>query len=138
MAIVEVKVPDIGESVKQAVLLRWHKKDGESVQMDEPICELETDKANVDIPAKVAGKFKRLKNEGDQVNVGKPTAQLDPSDVPADKAPAPAKKQQVEVSVPAPTAKAVPVTATPAAAPVPSQASRIVREVVENRPAKKD
>jgi 2-oxoglutarate dehydrogenase E2 component (dihydrolipoamide succinyltransferase) len=129
---IDVKVPDIGESVKQAVLLRWHKKDGDTVQVDEPICELETDKANVDIPAPAAGQFKRLKNEGDQVNVGEAIAQIEPSTVAAAKTPAPAKKQQVEVTVPA-AAAAAPVAAT-AGSPI----SRIVREVIENRPAKKD
>ena len=51
----QIEVPPLGESVKQAILVAWHKKEGESVATDEPICELETDKANVDLPAPAAG-----------------------------------------------------------------------------------
>ncbi len=47
-----VDVPPLGESVSEAVLLRWLKNDGEYVTTDEPVCELETDKANVDLAAK--------------------------------------------------------------------------------------
>ncbi len=46
---IQVKVPPLGESVKQATLLKWHKQDGEAVKVDEPLCELETDKANADL-----------------------------------------------------------------------------------------
>jgi 2-oxoglutarate dehydrogenase E2 component (dihydrolipoamide succinyltransferase) len=74
---IDVPVPELGESVKTAVLLKWHKSDGDAVRMDEPICELETDKANVDIPAPAAGVLKRLKKEGETVNVGEPVARLD-------------------------------------------------------------
>src|SRR3954447_11341685 len=49
-----VQIPALGESVTEAVLLKWHKQDGESVAQDEPICELETDKANVDLPSPAA------------------------------------------------------------------------------------
>ena len=46
-----VEVPPLGESVTEAVLLRWIKNDGEAVKKDEPLAELETDKANVDLPS---------------------------------------------------------------------------------------
>jgi 2-oxoglutarate dehydrogenase E2 component (dihydrolipoamide succinyltransferase) len=90
---IDVTVPGMGESVKQAVLLKWHKKDGDTVQVDEPVCELETDKANVDIPAAAAGTIKRLKKEGDTVNVGEVIARIEPSAAGAAKSSAPAKAQ---------------------------------------------
>ena len=59
---INVEVPALGESVREAVLVKWHKSDGQAVAADEPICELETDKANVDIPAPKAGVIRRVKN----------------------------------------------------------------------------
>jgi 2-oxoglutarate dehydrogenase E2 component (dihydrolipoamide succinyltransferase) len=73
----QVEVPPLGESVTQAVLVKWHKADGDTVAVDEPLCELETDKANVDIPAKSAGTVHRLKEEGESVNVGEAIARID-------------------------------------------------------------
>ena len=67
---IEVKVPGLGESVKQAKLLKWHKHDGDSVAVDEPLCELESDKANVDVPAESAGIIHPKRREGDTVDVG--------------------------------------------------------------------
>jgi 2-oxoglutarate dehydrogenase E2 component (dihydrolipoamide succinyltransferase) len=72
-----IEVPPLGESVTQAILVKWHKPDGQAVNVDEPLCELETDKANVDIPAKVSGILRRLKNEGDTVAVGEALASIE-------------------------------------------------------------
>jgi len=74
---IQVDVPSLGESVTQATILSWRKRDGELVAVDEPICELETDKANVDIPAKSAGVLHPLKKEGETVKVGETIAQID-------------------------------------------------------------
>src|SRR5207248_11035813 len=73
----QIEVPPLGESVKQAILVAWHKKEGESVAIDEPICELETDKANVDVPAKTSGVLHHLKEEGETVSVGEAIARID-------------------------------------------------------------
>ena len=73
----ELVVPPLGESVKQAILVAWHKKEGELVATDEPICELETDKANVDVPAKTSGILHHLKEAGETVNVGEAIARID-------------------------------------------------------------
>src|ERR1051325_855259 len=73
----QIEVPPLGESVKQAILVAWHRKEGESVATDEPICELETDKANVDVPAKTSGILHHLKEEGETVNVGEAIARID-------------------------------------------------------------
>ena len=71
-----VDVPALGESVREAVLIKWHKSDGEAVAVAEPIAELETDKANVDVPAPVAGVFKRSVSEGETVAVGSTIGQV--------------------------------------------------------------
>jgi 2-oxoglutarate dehydrogenase E2 component (dihydrolipoamide succinyltransferase) len=74
-----VQIPALGESVTEAVLLRWHKKDGEPVAQDEPLCELETDKANVDLPSPAAGVLTRGKPEGAKVRIGETIATIDPN-----------------------------------------------------------
>src|ERR1700722_1112929 len=74
---IQVKVPALGESIKQALLIKWHKADGEAVKMDEPLCELETDKANVDVPATGTGVLRRMKKEGEQVSVEEVIADID-------------------------------------------------------------
>jgi 2-oxoglutarate dehydrogenase E2 component (dihydrolipoamide succinyltransferase) len=72
-----VDVPALGESVREAVLIKWHKADGEAVNANEPLAELETDKANVDMPAPSSGVLRRVKNEGDTVQVGETIARID-------------------------------------------------------------
>src|SRR3954464_1867232 len=72
-----VDVPALGESVREAVLIKWHKQDGDTVAAAEPIAELETDKANVDVPAPTAGVIRRVKNEGDTVSIGETIARID-------------------------------------------------------------
>src|SRR5215207_6695723 len=72
-----VDVPPLGESVTEAVLLRWIKNDGEAVRKDEPLAELETDKANVDLPSPGAGVLRHAKKVGDTVKVGEPIASID-------------------------------------------------------------
>src|SRR5712671_6280262 len=74
---IDVIVPPLGESVTQAILIKWHKGDGAQAAMDEPLCELETDKANVDIPAPAAGVVRRVRNEGETVRVGEVIARID-------------------------------------------------------------
>jgi 2-oxoglutarate dehydrogenase E2 component (dihydrolipoamide succinyltransferase) len=72
-----VDVPPLGESVREAVLIKWHKNDGDTVTDQEPVAELETDKANVDVPAPAAGVLRRVKNEGDTVAIGDTIARID-------------------------------------------------------------
>ena len=60
MAIVEVKVPQLSESVAEATLLQWKKKPGEYVDIDEIIIEIETDKVVLEVPAPAAGVLAEL------------------------------------------------------------------------------
>ncbi|HWP41088.1 MAG TPA: biotin/lipoyl-containing protein, partial [Tepidisphaeraceae bacterium] len=79
----QVVVPALGESVTEAVLIKWHKRDGESVVADEPVAELETDKANVDVPAPTSGVISHSVSEGATVRIGQTIATIDESAVPA-------------------------------------------------------
>src|SRR3954447_26856346 len=103
-----VDVPALGESVREAILVKWHKNDGDSVAAAEPIAELETDKANVDVPAPTAGVLKRVKKEGDTVAIAGTIATIDENGVAAAAPPAPAKKQAIS-SDPTPGQRAAPV-----------------------------
>jgi 2-oxoglutarate dehydrogenase E2 component (dihydrolipoamide succinyltransferase) len=111
---IEVKVPGLGESVKQAKLLKWHKHDGDAVKVDEPICELESDKANVDIPAESAGIIHQKKREGDTVDVGEIIAEIDPTGVKTAKAAAEQKPAPAVEQKPAPVAPNPPDDFSPA------------------------
>src|SRR3954451_12964260 len=68
---IELKIPEVGESVREVQIGRWLKREGEAVALDENVVELETDKASMELPAPSAGFLgKILKQEGDIVAVG--------------------------------------------------------------------
>jgi 2-oxoglutarate dehydrogenase E2 component (dihydrolipoamide succinyltransferase) len=73
----DVKIPAVGESIKEATVARWIKKTGEYVKKGEPILEVETDKANVEVVADDSGVLKTSSNEGDVVQIGAVVAQID-------------------------------------------------------------
>jgi 2-oxoglutarate dehydrogenase E2 component (dihydrolipoamide succinyltransferase) len=119
---IEIKVPAMGESVTEATVARWFKKEGESVARDEPILELETDKVTVEVPAPAAGSIESISVQaGATVQVGAilgaiaegkaGTKAAAPAAAPAPKAEAP---KPAPVAAPAPAAKAE-TTAMPSA-----------------------
>ena len=62
----EIRVPTLGESVTEATIATWFKKPGETVSTDEMICELETDKVTVEVPAPISGVLSEIiANEGE-------------------------------------------------------------------------
>ncbi len=68
---IEVKVPTLGESVSEATIATWFKKEGDTVEADEMLAELETDKVSVEVPAPSAGTLSKiLKQEGETVEAG--------------------------------------------------------------------
>ena len=98
----EVRVPTLGESVSEATIATWFKKAGDRVAADEMLCELETDKVTVEVPAPVAGILAEIiVPEGSTVGVNALLAMI----TEGASAEAPAK------------AKAEPAAAAPAAAP---------------------
>jgi 2-oxoglutarate dehydrogenase E2 component (dihydrolipoamide succinyltransferase) len=66
----EIKVPPVGESITEVVLSRWVKNDGDFVEMDEIIAELESDKATFELTAEKAGTLKTVASEGDTLPIG--------------------------------------------------------------------
>src|SRR5262245_20829443 len=78
MAIIEVKVPQLSESVAEATLLDWHKKEGEKVSRDENLIDIETDKVVLELPSPADGVLvKIIKKAKDSVGSGEVIAQID-------------------------------------------------------------
>ncbi len=100
-----VQIPALGESVTEAILVRWIKSDGDAVKADDPLCELETDKANVELPSPGNGVLKQLKKAGDTVRIGDVIANIgegigkvtaSAKEAPAQKPPAASSPKQSE------------------------------------------
>ncbi|MCB0655473.1 MAG: 2-oxoglutarate dehydrogenase complex dihydrolipoyllysine-residue succinyltransferase [Saprospiraceae bacterium] len=79
MSIIDVKVPAIGESITEVTLANWLKPNGSVVKMDEPLCEFESDKATLELPAEAAGKLEWVAQEGDDLEIGALVARIDTS-----------------------------------------------------------
>src|SRR4051812_6438710 len=73
----EIKVPTVGESISEVTVSRWNKKEGDYVEMDELICELESDKATFELNAEAAGVLSPKAAEGDTIKVGDVIATID-------------------------------------------------------------
>ncbi|CME59464.1 2-oxoglutarate dehydrogenase, E2 component, dihydrolipoamide succinyltransferase [Mycobacterium tuberculosis] len=111
-----VLMPELGESVTEGTVIRWLKKIGDSVQVDEPLVEVSTDKVDTEIPSPVAGVLVSISADEDAtVPVGVELARIGvAADIGAAPAPKPAPKPVPE---PAPTPKAEPAPSPPAAQP---------------------
>ncbi len=83
MSVVEIKIPSPGESITEVTIETWHKADGEFVQVDEILCEIETDKATLPMPAEVAGTVQIVLQEGSDAKVGDVLCKIDTAGVPS-------------------------------------------------------
>ncbi|MBY0244826.1 MAG: 2-oxoglutarate dehydrogenase complex dihydrolipoyllysine-residue succinyltransferase [Sphingobacteriaceae bacterium] len=101
----EIKVPAVGESITEVVLSQWLKADGDFVEMDEVIAELESDKATFELTAEQAGTLKQIASEGDTLAIGALVCSIEAGGA------APAKKETV----------AAPVAAEKSSAPAPQK-----------------
>ena len=127
----EIKVPSVGESISEVTLVKWLKKDGDYVERDEVIAELESEKATFEINAEQAGVLKTIAKENDTLKIGDVACEIDteaqkpekaatdaPAATPAAPA-APAAPQAQQVQAPAaPAAPAADVKASPVAAAI--------------------
>lgn len=114
---VDIVMPKMGESIMEGTILKWHKKPGDKVEVDETILEISTDKVDTEVPSPEAGTVSELLyKEGDVVEVGKVIAKLSSngeSATPVEKAAEP-----VPASKPEPIAEARPITESAPAATV--------------------
>lgn len=125
--LIEVKVPQLSESVAEATLVSWHKKEGEAVARDENLIDIETDKVVLELPAPEAGVLvKIVKGNGQAVASGEIIAQID-TEAKATVAPAAAKP--AAAAAPAAAAKAAP--AAPAAAAGPAARKALAEKGIE-------
>ncbi|MDR3581498.1 MAG: 2-oxoglutarate dehydrogenase complex dihydrolipoyllysine-residue succinyltransferase [Oryzomonas sp.] len=109
----EIRVPEVGESVREALLAKWFKKDGEGVKKDEVLCELETDKITLDINADAAGVLAITVAEGATVPVGTVIGSISEQQVvAADASPATAPPSPAQAAA---DFNSIPAASTPAA-----------------------
>src|SRR5690606_28687909 len=114
MALIEVKVPQLSESVAEATLLQWHKKVGEAVTRDENLIDIETDKIVLELPAPDAGVISQIvKEDGATVTAGEVIAVID-TEAKAGAAAAPAREPPA-AAAPSASAAAPAGAAAPAA-----------------------
>jgi 2-oxoglutarate dehydrogenase E2 component (dihydrolipoamide succinyltransferase) len=121
---IEIKVPPVGESISEVTLVKWIKNDGDWVERDEIICELESEKATFELNAEQAGILQTVAKEGDTLNIGDIACKIDDTaERPANAAPAAAapKAEAQPQAAPAKEEKSAPapidssVKATPVA-----------------------
>ncbi|HEY1632865.1 MAG TPA: 2-oxoglutarate dehydrogenase complex dihydrolipoyllysine-residue succinyltransferase [Rhizomicrobium sp.] len=140
---IDIKVPTMGESVTEATVARWFKKEGDSVARDEPLLELETDKVTVEVPAPASGALQSISvQEGATVQVGailgaisegaagaSPSAPVRNPDAAAPKPAAPKPVEAPKVEAPrAEAPKPAPQAAPASDAPVMPSVRRIAEE----------
>lgn len=111
----EIKIPTVGESISEVTLSKWVKKDGDTVKLNDVLCELESDKATFELNAEQAGVLKTVVKEGDTLAIGTLIGMI--QDGAGVSAPAPAAAPVAVAAAPAPTPVAAP---TPSPAPVAS------------------
>ena len=132
---IDIKVPAMGESVTEATVARWFKKEGDAVKRDEPLLELETDKVTVEVPAPADGAIESISVQaGSTVQVGALLGAIAEgkagavSATPAGNPQAVAPPKPVEAPKPAPQAVAQPISAPASAAPLMPSVRRISEE----------
>lgn len=121
----EIKVPAVGESISEVTLVKWLKSDGDWVERDEVIAELESEKATFEINAEQAGTVKQIAKEGDTLAIGDIVCSIDIDAAKPEAAVAAVKEEpaQEKVAVPvkeeiAPATNAAEIKATPVAAAI--------------------
>ncbi|MDD2684598.1 MAG: 2-oxoglutarate dehydrogenase complex dihydrolipoyllysine-residue succinyltransferase [Gallionella sp.] len=104
--LIEVKVPQLSESVSEATLLTWHKKVGDAVQEGENLIDIETDKVVLELPAIKSGVLSKItKADGDKVGSGEIIAEIDTAAVAQAAPTAPAADSKVDNIVATPSAR---------------------------------
>jgi 2-oxoglutarate dehydrogenase E2 component (dihydrolipoamide succinyltransferase) len=126
MAILEVKVPQLSESVAEATLLQWHKKVGEAVARDENLIDIETDKVVLELPAPDAGVIiEIIKADGSTVISGEVIAKIDTEAKSSTAAPA-AATAAAKAAEPVAAVSAAPAASSAAAIAMPAAAKMLV------------
>jgi 2-oxoglutarate dehydrogenase E2 component (dihydrolipoamide succinyltransferase) len=120
---IDIKVPSVGESINEVTLVKWLKKDGDYVERDEQLCEMESEKATFELNAEQAGVLKIVAQEGATLQIGEVACRIDESAAKPEKAQQPATaespvaatpaKDQPDAAKPEPPKEQKPVSTTP-------------------------
>jgi 2-oxoglutarate dehydrogenase E2 component (dihydrolipoamide succinyltransferase) len=129
---IETKVPAVGESINEVTLVKWLKKEGQYVERDEVLAELESEKATFEVNAEKAGTLKTLGKEGDTLKIGDVLAQIDENAARPEGQPA--AQPAASASNGSATATAATAPATPAAAPATPAASATAANDIKATP----
>jgi len=108
---IDIKVPAVGESISEVTLVKWLKQEGQYVERDEVIAELESEKATFEVNAEKAGTLKTVGKEGDTLKIGDVVAQIDETAARPEGAAAPAEKAAAGNGAAAPAQAAQPAAA---------------------------
>src|SRR5215468_4019303 len=128
---VAVELPALGESVVEGTVSRWLVKEGDRVEVDQPLVEVTTDKVDAEIPAPAAGVIEKiLAREGETVSVGQRLALIDPGGAARASAPEPTRAA-APTAPPAPAAAPAPAPPPPRAAGAVPRATPLARRVAE-------
>ncbi len=131
MALYEVEMPKLGESIVEATIIRWLKQPGDKVEVDEPILEIATDKVDSEVPAPVSGVLKEVKyKEGDVVPVGNIIAVIEMEGEAASEAP-----QQPEPATEAVTSEPPATNGQPEPEPQPVTTTPSLEQYLLEKPA---
>ncbi|WP_305082649.1 biotin/lipoyl-containing protein, partial [Nocardia sp. MH4] len=118
-----VQMPALGESVTEGTVTRWLKQEGDTVEVDEPLLEVSTDKVDTEIPSPTAGVLSKIvAQEDDIVEVGGELGVISEAGEAAAAAPAPAAAPAEPAPAPAPEPAPAPAAEAPAPAPEPAPA----------------
>jgi 2-oxoglutarate dehydrogenase E2 component (dihydrolipoamide succinyltransferase) len=118
MSVLEMKVPSPGESISEVEIAQWLVADGDYVEKDQAIAEIDSDKATLELPAEEAGIVTLKAEEGETVAVGQVVCLIDTSAKAPEGAPKTEKKEEVKEAAPAPAPAPVKETPKPNPAPV--------------------
>lgn len=111
---IEIKVPTVGESISEVTLVKWVKKEGDYVNRDEVLCELESEKATFELNAEQAGVLHIVAEEGATLNIGDLACKIDETAAKPEGAPAPEKAAPAKAEAPKKEEKAPAKDAAPA------------------------
>lgn len=128
---IEIKVPTVGESISEVTLVQWLKADGEWVERDELLCEMESEKATFELNAEQAGILHIVAKAGDTINIGDLACKIDETATRPEGAAAPKAEKPVE-------AKAEPVAAATKAEPLPAdvKATPVAQAIMADKKVK--
>lgn len=118
---INLNIPPVGESINEVTLIKWQKADGEWVERDEVLCELESEKATFELNAEKAGILHHVASEGDNLNIGDLACRID------DEAAKPVEQSRQETAINPQPALLFPTETTPQAAEKPASKEPAVK-----------